>query len=105
MTKANGIAYRVLNTYFSSWYTLFMCVYTLNKWTSSKDIISIKELTQLSKTLPYWYCLLISSLVEMGSAADVFVTLRQKGYSTSRAYYPIIVGAYIICGGVEILHV
>ena len=96
MTKADGIAYRVLNTYFSSWYSLFMCIYTLNKWTSAKDIISIKELTQLSKTLPYWYCLLLSSLVEMGSATDVLVTLKRREYSPSKAYYAVIVGTCII---------
>jgi hypothetical protein len=95
MTKADGIAYRVLNTYFSSWYSLFMCIHTLNEWTSAKDIISIKELTQLSKTLPYWYCLLLASLVEVGSAADVVATLKRRDLTPSIAYYAVIVGTCV----------
>eukprot|EP00553_Chaetoceros_curvisetus_P012654 CAMPEP_0204636432 /NCGR_PEP_ID=MMETSP0717-20131115/33933_1 /ASSEMBLY_ACC=CAM_ASM_000666 /TAXON_ID=230516 /ORGANISM="Chaetoceros curvisetus" /LENGTH=482 /DNA_ID=CAMNT_0051655467 /DNA_START=180 /DNA_END=1628 /DNA_ORIENTATION=+ len=100
-TKADGIAYRALNTYFSSWYALFMSVYTLNQWTSAKDILSIHELTRLSDTLPYWYGLFLCSLIEMGSAADVYVHLGQmetylEKYQLIRmgkADYAIAVGA------------
>lgn len=75
LTKADGIAYRALNTYFSAWYALGMTVWTLNKWSSSKDILSMQELTRLSVTLPYWYGLLLSSLITVGSAADTLFLL------------------------------
>ena len=97
MTRADGIAYRVLNTYFSSWYALIMSVLTMNNWSSEKDIISIHELTRLSKTLPYWYALLLSSLVEMGSAADVLATLQRRGdKSATKAKYAVIVGMCVL---------
>mmetsp|Transcript_22260 Transcript_22260/g.25774 ORF Transcript_22260/g.25774 Transcript_22260/m.25774 type:complete len:360 (-) Transcript_22260:127-1206(-) len=90
MTRAGGIAYGVLNTYFSCWYTLGLSVWTLNQWSEAKDIISIHELVRLSETLPFWYILLIASVVEMGSAADAFnhydSTLKnhaKKGYSVA----------------------
>jgi len=92
MTKADGVAYFVLNTYFSSWYALIMACYALNGWTSSKDIISIAELTRLSKTLPYWYALLICSLVVMGSAVDVFITSKRSGKSAGQAQLAVAVG-------------
>lgn len=76
-TKADGIAYRALNTYFSAWYALGMTAWTLNKWSASKDILSFQELTRLSDTLPYWYGVLISSTVTLGSAADTLVMLNQ----------------------------
>jgi hypothetical protein len=96
MTKADGIAYRVLNTYFSSWYALVMSVYTFNQWCVEKEIISVKELTRLSKTLPYWYALFVFSVVEMGSAADVLVKLRIRNIDiagVSKGEYAVAVGA------------
>jgi hypothetical protein len=96
MTRADGIAYRVLNTYFSSWYALIMCLYTLNQWCVEKEIISIKDLTRLSKTLPYWYALFIFSVVEVGSAADVLVKLRIRNIDIageSKGEYAVAVGA------------
>jgi len=93
MTKAGGVAYQVLNTYFSAWYTLFMCFKTLDEWSTSKDIISIKELTRLSNTLPYWYVLLVTSLIEMGSAADIYVNVGRNQLKSDGAEYSVIVGA------------
>lgn len=96
MTRADGIAYRVLNTYFSAWYSLIMSSYTLNLWCMEKEIISLKELTRLSKTLPYWYALLLCSVVEMGSAADVLVKLRIRNLDIpgeSKGEYAVAVGA------------
>ncbi len=80
-----------------------MSVYTLNQWTSAKDILSIHELTRLSDTLPYWYGLFLCSLVEMGSAADVYVHLRQMEIdlekyqliSMGKADYAIAIGTYV----------
>mmetsp|Transcript_12681 Transcript_12681/g.18490 ORF Transcript_12681/g.18490 Transcript_12681/m.18490 type:complete len:328 (+) Transcript_12681:86-1069(+) len=93
LTRAGGIAYRVLNTYFSAWYALFMSVYTLNEWSSAKDIISIHELTRLSSTLPYWYALLITSLISTGSAIDVLVKLEKNDIVLGKAEYAVVVGA------------
>lgn len=81
LTKADGIAFRALNTYFSAWYALGMTAWTLNKWSSSKDILSMQELTRLSVTLPYWYGLLISSLITVGSAADTLVLLDKYSHT------------------------
>lgn len=96
MTRADGIAYRVLNTYFSSWFAFVMCVVTLNQWCVEKEIISIKELTRLSQTLPYWYALFVFSVVEMGSAADVLVKLNTRNIDIageSKGEYAVAVGA------------
>jgi len=62
-TRAGGIAYVATNIYFSAWLALFSCVYTLNEWSASKDILSIKELTGLSTTLKSWWVLSLTSLV------------------------------------------
>ncbi len=97
MTKAGGIAYNVLNTYFSCWYTLGMVGWTLDKWSASKDIISIHELTRLSETLPYWYILLLVSVVEMGSAADFFTSrIDERDLLGGKREYAIAVGAFSI---------
>jgi len=93
-TKANGIGYVALNTYFSSWFSLIMSVYTLDQWTSAKDIISIHELTHLSVTLKYWYMLFIVSLIEVGSAVDVLVVLARGSFTTDGiSAYAVLVGA------------
>jgi len=105
MTRAGGVAYRVLNTYTSAWFALSQTILTLNQWSKDKDIISLEELMRLSQTLKYWYMLLLASLVEMGSAIDVLRTvkiLNQKSiargevpmyHSTGKGGYSIAVGA------------
>ena len=75
LTQVNGIAYVANNIYFSSWLTLFSCIYTLNKWSTSKDILSIAELTGVSATLKSWYVLFVSSLVVLGTSVDLTVKL------------------------------
>ena len=69
-----------------------MCFKTLDEWSTSKDIISIKELTRLSNTLPYWYVLLVTSLIEMGSAADIYVNVGRNQLKSDGAEYSVIVG-------------
>lgn len=71
MTRADGIAFKALNIYFSSWFSLGMSLYTLNSWSASKDILSFQELTHLSATLSSWYVLLVSSFVTMASASQI----------------------------------
>jgi len=96
MTRAGGIAYRVLNTYGSAWLALGQSVLTLDHWSKDKDIISIEELTGLSQTLRYWYVLLIVSLIEMGSAVNVLVVVNkneQDYHSTGKMEYAVAVGA------------
>lgn len=91
MTRAGGIAYRALNIYFSSWFSLGWSFYTLNEWSAAKDIISFEELTHLSATLSSWYALLVSSLVTMGSAAQIH---RQLSYENrSDAAFAVACGA------------
>lgn len=72
LTKTGGIAYEGLNIYFSSWLSLFISAFSYNRWLAENNCISFSELTRLSKTLKLWYCLLISSVVEMGSATHFF---------------------------------
>jgi hypothetical protein len=76
ITQVNGVAFVAMNIYFSSWSTLASCVYTLNKWSTAKDIISIAELTGVSATLKSWYVLNIASLFAMGTAFDLFFRLQ-----------------------------
>jgi hypothetical protein len=75
-TQVNGVAFLAMNIYLSCWSTLVSCVYTLNKWSAAKDILSIAELTGVSATLKSWYVLFISSLVVMGAAFDLFFLLK-----------------------------
>jgi hypothetical protein len=75
-TQVNGVAYLAMNIYLSCWSTLVSCVYTLNKWSTAKDILSIAELTGVSATLKSWYVLFLSSLVVMGTAFDLFFLLE-----------------------------
>jgi hypothetical protein len=76
ITQVNGVAFLAMNIYFSSWSTLASCVYTLNKWSTAKDILSIAELTGVSATLKSWYVLSIASLFTMGTAFDLFFRLQ-----------------------------
>jgi hypothetical protein len=63
ITRAGGIAYVANNIYFSAWLALFSCIYTLNEWSTSKDLLSIAELTGISATLKSWWLLCLTSLV------------------------------------------
>jgi hypothetical protein len=71
LTRAGGLAYRTLNTYFSSWMAFAVTAHTLNEWAAEKDIISIQELTALSATLKSWYTLFFSSMIILGSSANL----------------------------------
>ena len=74
-----------------------MSVYTLDQWTSAKDIISIHELTRLSVTLKYWYMLFIVSLIEVGSAGDVLAVLTRGSFiDDGKGAYAVLVGKYYV---------
>ena len=75
MTQVRGIAYLTLNIYFSAWLLLISFIYTLNKWSTSKDILSIAELTGISTTLKSWYMIFIASMVVTGTSMNMLVVL------------------------------
>lgn len=85
-THSDSVAYQATNIYISSWLSLIACVYTLNLWSGSKDIVTIKELTSLSLTLPSWYTLFLGSLVVLGSAADIYTSLSSEQLKSSAAF-------------------
>lgn len=75
MTRVGGVAYQALNIYFSNWLALGSSVYTLDKWSSAKDIISIHELTRLSATLKWWWILFFASIVTFGASAEALAKI------------------------------
>ena len=75
MTQVRGIAYPTLNVYFSAWLILISFIYTLNKWSTAKDILSIAELTGVSTTLKSWYVVFISSMVVTGTSLNMLIVL------------------------------
>lgn len=54
-----------------------MSVYTFNEWLAENDLLSWKELTSLSLTLPYWFAVFMISIIEFGTAGDVLVKLKR----------------------------
>lgn len=70
ITRAGALGYAALNIYFSTWATLFACMDALNSWGRERDILTFKELTSISATLPSWWVLFWASLITFGSAAD-----------------------------------
>ena len=82
ITQVRGIAYLTLNIYFSVWLILISFIYTLNKWSTAKDILSIAELTGISTTLKSWYMIFISSLVVTGTSMNMLVVLSIYDEST-----------------------
>ena len=95
MTRADGIAYKAFNIYFSCWFSLGWTCYTLNEWSAAKDIISFQELTRLSATLSSWYSLFVSSLVTMGSAAQIHSNPEYRDRSDA--------SFAVACGAVSLL--
>jgi hypothetical protein len=83
ITKVAGIAYVANNIYFSAWLSLIACIYTLNEWSTEKDILSIAEITGLSATLKSWWLLNISSMVALGTSIDLHLYIVQDIQDTS----------------------
>jgi hypothetical protein len=71
ITRPGGIAYTVSNIYYSAWLTVFACVYTLNEWSDSKDILSIAEITSVSFTLRYWWIHFTAAFVVFVSSCSL----------------------------------
>ncbi|KAG7345309.1 hypothetical protein IV203_032840 [Nitzschia inconspicua] len=71
ITKPGGIAYVASNIYYSAWVSLVSCVYTLNGWSTEKDILSIAEMTNISTTLRSWYLHFLSACVVFGSSVHL----------------------------------
>lgn len=63
VTTPGGIAYQASNIYYSSWGTLFSCLYTLNLWSTEKEILSVAEITGVSCTLKSWWAHFLSGCV------------------------------------------
>mmetsp|Transcript_15974 Transcript_15974/g.36716 ORF Transcript_15974/g.36716 Transcript_15974/m.36716 type:complete len:278 (+) Transcript_15974:386-1219(+) len=77
-TQVAGIAYLANNVYFSSWMSLAACIYTIDHWSTEKDILSVKELTGISETLPSWYLLFLGSLVVTGTSINLWIVLYKS---------------------------
>jgi hypothetical protein len=75
----NGVGYLTLNSYFGSWLTLFSCVFTLDQWSTAKDILSIDELTGVSATLKSWHIVFLSSLVVTGTSINYMCWVAASG--------------------------
>jgi hypothetical protein len=95
ITRVNGIAYVANNVYFTAWLSLIACIYTLNQWSESKDILCIAELTGISATLKSWYLLCLSSIVVLGTSIDLYVTLNQQNQQDTA--FGVVLGAVSTC--------
>jgi hypothetical protein len=78
-TQVQGIAYTVLNVYFSAWLSLASVLYTLNQWSSKRDLLSWHEVTGVSATLKSWYILWIASVVVFGTSLNFHVLNFDNG--------------------------
>mmetsp|Transcript_9054 Transcript_9054/g.17913 ORF Transcript_9054/g.17913 Transcript_9054/m.17913 type:complete len:275 (+) Transcript_9054:57-881(+) len=78
ITRPGGIAYTVSNIYYSAWFTFASCVYTLDKWSASKDILSIAEITSVSFTLRYWWIHFTAAFVVFVSSISLEVQLSDN---------------------------
>ncbi len=63
ITKPGGLAYQASNIYYSSWGSLVSCLYTLDLWSTEKEILSIAEITSVSLTLKSWWIHFLSAFV------------------------------------------
>jgi hypothetical protein len=87
ITRPGGIGYVASNIWYSSWLTLFSCVYTLNEWSDSKDILSIEEITSISPTLPFWWLLFLAAFIVFGSCMDIIIRYNQPWSDFENARY------------------
>jgi len=94
ITKPGGVAYQASNIYYSSWGSLVSCLYTLDLWSTEKDILSIAEITGVSCTLKSWWIHFLSACVVFSCSINLrvsmgFVSGNIDNHDTS---YAIILG-------------
>lgn len=83
VTQVRGLAYQALNVYFSVWLVLVSCIYTLNAWSTTHDILSLSELTGVSATLKSWYIVAVSSMVVTGTCINMLAVLASTDNSSN----------------------
>lgn len=81
ITRPAGIAYQTNNIYYSSWFALFSCVYTLNEWSSGGGTggagLSIEEIVGVSLTLRYWWIHFFGGIVVFISSVALSAQLNR----------------------------
>jgi hypothetical protein len=87
ITRPGGISYVASNIFYSAWLSLLSCVYTLNEWSASKDILSIEEITSISPTLKFWWLLFFASCIVFGSCMDIIIRYSQPWNDFQDARY------------------
>ncbi|KAG7349347.1 hypothetical protein IV203_011944 [Nitzschia inconspicua] len=92
ITRPGGIAYVASNIWYSAWLSLISCVYTLNKWSESKDILSIEEITSISPTLKFWWLLFMAACIVFGSCMDIIIRYNQPWSDFQNASFGLALG-------------
>jgi len=93
ITKPGGIAYQASNIYYSSWGTLFACLYTLNLWSTEKDVLSVAEITGVSCTLKSWWIHFLSACVTFACSINLHARINYDSYeSEANTPYAIALG-------------
>eukprot|EP00536_Pseudo-nitzschia_multiseries_P015009 jgi/Psemu1/246524/estExt_Genewise1.C_8040005 len=93
VTKPGGIAYQASNIYYSSWGALFACLYTLDLWSTEKDILSFDEMTGVSCTLKSWWIHFLSACVTFACSINLHVRINFASYeSEANTPYAIALG-------------
>jgi hypothetical protein len=102
ITRPGGIAYVASNIYYSSWVSLISCVYTLNEWSTEKDILSIAEITGISATLKSWYLHFLSAFVVFSSCIQLHISFHDyddagdTSYGISVGFVSLLVSLFFI---------
>jgi hypothetical protein len=102
ITQPGGIAYVASNIYYSAWGSLFSCVYTLNEWSTEKDVLSISEITSVSMTLRSWYihflsaCVVFSSSIQLHGSLRVFDDVEDTSFGIALSFVSVIISLFFI---------
>jgi len=108
ITKPGGIAYQASNIYYSSWLTLFACIYTLNLWSGNecddgKDILSLKEIVGVSRTLKSWWVLFLAACTVFGCSIVLHSKIKAYDAKEEDTAYGIALGLVSII--VSLFHI
>lgn len=89
---------RILIT-FSIWYSRVLCytscAYTLNLWSTDKDILSVAEITSVSYTLKGWWIHFISAVVVFASSIHLSILLND--FDGQDASFGVALGLVSMC--------